>query len=75
LLVVGTVALGTNKITVAAGAGGVPGAGYPGGNGAVGRIAVHHSGTISGSSTPALTDVTDTSLVENLGGSFLFNMI
>jgi large repetitive protein len=69
--------LGSTKITASAGAGGN---GYEeldadGGDGAVGRIAVHHSGTITGSSTPSLTDVTDTSLVETQGGAFLFNML
>lgn len=40
-----------------------------GGNGSNGRIAVHHSGTITGStSSPVFTDVSDPSLIESSGG-------
>lgn len=66
IVVCGTAALGTDTLVAAAGAGGSPG----GGNGGVGRIAVHHRGTISGStSNPSFTDVTDVSLFESLGGA------
>jgi hypothetical protein len=68
--------LGSNKITAIKGAGGDgQGGAKDGGAGSNGRIAVHHSGTISGSSTPSFTDTTDATLIESLGGSFLFNMI
>lgn len=76
LAVVQTAALGTNKITALAGSGGTGGGGTDGGAGAVGRIAVHHSATVTGTTNPTFTDVSDSSLVEAVsGGSFLFNMI
>lgn len=48
-----------------------------GGNGSNGRIAVHHSGTVTGSSSsPAFTDVSDPSLIESSGGGgFMQHMI
>ena len=49
--------------------------GTTGANGGAGRIAIHHSGTVTGTTSPTFTDVTDTSLVETLGGSFLLNLI
>ena len=45
-----------------------------GGNGGVGRIAVHHSGTVTGTTSPTFTDVTDAGLIET-DAAFLFNLI
>ena len=46
------------------------------GDGAAGRIAVHHSGAVTGTTSPTFTDVEDSSLVEAAaGGAFLFNMV
>jgi hypothetical protein len=40
--------------------GGTPyGAANPGGSGSVGKIAVHHSGTVTGTTTPTFVDVTE----------------
>jgi hypothetical protein len=77
IVVCQTATLGTNKITVAAGSGGTGSAGGAGngGAGAVGRIAVHHSGTVTGTTTPTFTDVTDLTLKESFGGSFLWNLV
>lgn len=55
--------------TVTASAGSAGAAPTTGGAASVGRIAVHHSGTVTGTSTPTFTDVTDTSLFETLGGT------
>ena len=55
--------LGTSKLTCNAGSGA-----SGGGTGGVGRIAVHHSGTVTGTTSPTFTDVTDGTLVENIGG-------
>ena len=57
---------GTNKLTASGGAGG----GTGGGAGAVGRIAIHHSKTIVGTTSPAFTDVEDTTLKEKGGGAW-----
>lgn len=69
LLVCQTATLGTNKI-VATGGSGTSG----GGGGGTGRIAVHHSGTVSGTTSPSFTDVTDGSLIESDGG-FLLSLV
>lgn len=69
LIVCNTATLGTNKVTATGGSGGSGGGNYAGGTG---RVAVHHSGTVTGTTNPTFTDVTDTSLVEN---SFLGAMI
>ena len=70
---VATATLGTNLITVAAGAGGTKvGSDEAGGAGGVGRIAVHHSGAITGSSTPAFDNTTDTSLIDGSGNFLAF---
>jgi hypothetical protein len=45
---------------------------YDGGNGGVGVIAVHHSGIVTGSTTPAFTDVLDPTIVESVGGFLPF---
>jgi hypothetical protein len=57
LIVCNTATLNTAKITATGGAG----HDYTG-SGSVGRIAVHHSGPITGTSSPTFTDVTDTTL-------------
>lgn len=41
--------------------------------GSVGRIAIHHSGTVTGTTNPTFTDVSDPTLKEPAGGSFLYN--
>lgn len=62
LIVCQTATLGTTLVTS-------PG-GTTSSTGGDGRIAVHHSGTVTGTTNPTFTDVTDTSLVEKtfLGG-------
>jgi hypothetical protein len=74
LIVCKTATLGTNKITVAAGDGGGKGLDWPAGDGAVGRIAVHHSGAITGITSPTFTDTTDISLIE-FDTAFIMAMI
>jgi hypothetical protein len=70
-----TAALGSSAITASAGSGssGTGGAGN-GGNGSVGRIAIHHSGTVTGTTSPTFEDVSDPSMVENVGGYFHMTM-
>lgn len=46
-----------------------------GGDGGLGRIAIHHSKTISGSTNPTFSDVLDPTLIEKKGASFLFNLV
>lgn len=60
LLVCQTATLDTNKFTASAGTGT-----DEGGDPSVGRIAVHHSGTVTGTTTPTFTDVEDSSLIES----------
>lgn len=68
-----TATIGSNLMTATAGSGGTGGAnGY---NGGAGRIAIHHSGAVSGTSNPSFTDVTDITLVEQFGGSFIFGIM
>lgn len=73
LVVCETATLGTNKLDASANS-----AGIEGGAGSVGRIAVQHSGTITGTTTPTFTDSTDTTLVEVIAstasGSYSFFM-
>lgn len=57
LVVAGTVTLGSNLITALAGAAGTASNGVNGGDGSVGRIAVHHSGAVTGTTNPSYTDV------------------
>jgi len=73
LVVCETATIGSNKITATGGAGG--GGTISGGTGGVGRIAVHHSGTVSASTitNPDFEDVTDTTLVET--GSNFFALL
>lgn len=75
LIVCRTATLGSNLITATGGVGGGDPSGAGGGTGGVGAIAVHHSGTVTGTTNPTFTDVSDPSLIESLGGSFLLNMI
>lgn len=77
LLACETATLGTNKITVAAGTGGTGGDGGThgdGGAGSVGRVSVHHSGAVTGTTTTTFDDTTDGTLVEDLG-SYIFMSI
>lgn len=68
LAIVQTATLGTNRITATGGSSGAAGG--------VGRIAVHHSGTVTGTTNPTFYDQPDPSLVEGLaGGSFIFNLL
>ncbi len=63
LIVTQTATLGTNLATAV---GGTVAA-----NGGNGRIAIHHSATVTGTTNPTFTDVTDGSLVESTA-SFMF---
>jgi hypothetical protein len=74
LLICRDASVGT-YISATGGAGANPGADGSGGNGSDGRIAIHHSGTVTGTTNPTFTDISDPTLVERLGGSFLFNFI
>jgi len=60
-----TAILGTTKVTATAGSAGTD----FGGIGGVGRIAVHHSGTVTGTTSPTFSDTTDSSLVETTASS------
>lgn len=42
--------------------------------GSAGRIAIHHSGTVTGTTSPTFEDVSDASMVENVGGYFYTSM-
>lgn len=72
LVVCQTASLGSSLITASAGAGGSGGAG--GAAGGTGRIAVHHSATVTGTTSPTFTDVTDTTLIEANAG-LLMNLL
>ena len=67
LFVTATANLSSITIT-ALGAAGSDAASADGGDGGTGRIAVHHSGAVTGTTNPTFTDVTDGTLVENVGG-------
>lgn len=74
LFICSTATLGSNVNTATGGAGG--GGTATGGAGAVGAIAVHHSGTVTGTTNPTFTDVFDPTLKEKLGGgAFLLNFV
>lgn len=60
---------GTNKITALPGTAGA--AATVGGNGAVGRVAIHHSKDITGTTNPTFTDVLDPTLKTKSGGGLL----
>jgi len=69
LFVCETASLGNNKVQSRGGSGGIgtrPSEPNDGGAGASGRIAVYHSGPVTGTTTPAFTDVTDPDLVERI---------
>ena len=70
LLVCANCTLGTNLFT-ALGSTGNSGGGKSGGNGGDGRIAVHHSATVTGTTNPTFNDTTDNTLVE-ANPSFMF---
>lgn len=73
LIVCKDAVLGTNKITSLAG---TPGTGtMQGGTASIGRIALHYSGTYSGSTNPTLYANQDTTLVESAGGIFFHNFL
>lgn len=71
-----TAVLGSDKITAHGGDLGVGGFSFgggstiygDGGHGAEGRIAIHHSGIVTGSTSPNFTDILDTSLKEKQPG-------
>jgi len=65
LFVVQTATLGSGVAIANAGGGAAQGLyGGGGGSGATGRIAVHHSNTVTGTTSPSFTDVSDVTLVE-----------
>jgi len=61
--------IGTNRLNCYGGGGG-----SGGGNGSAGRIAIHHSGAVTGTSNPTYTDVIDGTLTEP-AGAFIFNLV
>lgn len=72
LVVCKTGVFGTTLCVSSGGGGGTggTGGGHTGGNGgagAAGRIAVHHSGAVTGTTNPAYTDISDPTLVERGG--------
>jgi len=70
-----TATLGTAVVTAAGGAAGSGNGGENnGGAGGVGRIAVHHSGAVTGTTSPTFTDVSDPTLIESNAG-VLMNFI
>lgn len=73
LLVCSTGSFGTANATALLGARGVGTQDYQGEAGSVGRIAIHHSGSVTGTTNPTFTEVIDSSLVE-AGGSGLLTM-
>ena len=71
LVVCNTGTFGTNKLSAALGPGGQANDGR-GGQGGYGRIAIHHSGAIVGSTlTPVFTNISDSSLREASFGSYV----
>jgi len=76
LIVCQSATLGSSLITATGGSGGNgSGGAYNGGAGGVGRIALHYSGTYSGSTNPTLYANQDTTLVESVGGIFFHNFL
>jgi hypothetical protein len=78
LVVCNTASLGTNNITALGSTGrtcSTREGNRNAGSGSVGRIAVHHSGTVTGTTNPTFTDVSDETLVEKSGGAFLLNLL
>jgi hypothetical protein len=74
LIVCRTASLGSNLITALGGTGGNNLGTRGGGNGGNGGIAIHHSGTVTGTTNPTFTDVADPTLFEK-NPFFLFNLI
>lgn len=71
-----TATLGTNLLTATAGTkGSGAGAGGNGGDGGVGRIHIDYSVSYSGTTTPTIDATNDPTIIENNGGSFIFNML
>lgn len=69
-----TATLGTGLVTAIGGTN--RGTSAKGGNGGVGRIAIHHSGTVTGTTNPTYDGTTDATLMESSSGaSFLYNFI
>lgn len=66
LLICNTASLGSNQIVSLGGS-----APTNAGAGSVGRIAVHHKGTVTGTTNPAFTSIEDLSLVEIAGASMI----
>lgn len=64
-----TASLGTSVIVSVGGNQG-SGGGSNAKNGSDGRIAVHHSGTVTGTTNPTFTDVSDPSIKPKRGGAF-----
>lgn len=65
--------LGTNQLLARKGSG----VGGNGGDGASndasdGRITIHHSGSVGGSTNPSFTDISDATLIESTGGFLAF---
>lgn len=71
--------LGTARATAAAGTGGTTKkdneAPVTGGNGGVGRIHLDYLVSYTGTTTPTIDVAQDTTLVDDAGGAFLYNMI
>lgn len=70
LIVCETATLGSATATAVGGPGNGTGGSYAGAGG-TGRIAVHHSRTVTGTTSPTFTEVTDTTLKESTSGMFL----
>lgn len=60
-----SVTLAGSSITASGGAGGSCPGGYNGGAGSAGRIAIHYSGTVTGSTSPGYTGQFDSDLIAN----------
>jgi hypothetical protein len=63
LCVCETASLGTGKLVSSGGTGSTQNS-RAGGNGGDGRIAIHHSGTVTGTTTPSISDTTDSDLLQ-----------
>lgn len=70
LLACETAVLGSDKLTSTAGVGGDSAAQGDGGNGGEGRIAIHHRSTVTGTTNPSFTDISDTTLRVRSGAGF-----
>lgn len=72
LIMCGTGTLGSSLVLATGGAGGSQSFAQSGGAGAVGRIAVHYSADLTGTTSPSFTQTFDGRLVEQLGGILFF---